>query len=538
MKRIIEVLGKRENAIFLGMGGVLLLGGLVWGATFWNAGAVEPSVPPTQTESSGERAKVISDPDANRAQDSTSGFPPLEVTRSKINKGYMATVKQGRVLEQVAAPDGATMVYLVQRTKTGDNGGSSRIDALWMAPQSESAESAPIAQIAGTDEDTIRRATRLCGFTNKDEFVYTTVKNEGSELVYYVNRFSMKQRTSTPLLELYRHDSNGRPAPAVLEAKLAPDKRHVLVRDERSGIASYDLKTGAQTRIVPGSEAVRVGETFLLAPEAGVGLYAAGRFQSDLWWFDWNTGGARQPFVAEPGMVDAGMDAGRKLIYYNWTYDRKTELAPAGDKRTLLASSGVQLADVKANPLKRFSLPKDSKEHLEFGGYNEERKTVLLHQFQLERTAAPNGTSAVIKKTTAWLLGDLKTGTMQPLQQVEVPDGWELKDMAFGSVLTDGGSDTPAEQVFVNMQDRTYYRAKWKTKQPMVLPEEDLVLFADEPSKRVFVSSLTRPDLVVAALNYKKYNWDNQEFAWLNGHWMSRYHKAAEGDKIFFFQIN
>ncbi|GMX64313.1 hypothetical protein Elgi_35810 [Paenibacillus elgii] len=536
MKRIIEVLSKRENAIILGVGGVLLLGGLVWGAMYWNAGAVEPSVPPAQAESSGEKAKVISDPDAYHAQDSVPGFSALEVTRSKINKGFAVTVKQGRVLEQVAAPDGVTMVYLVQRSKTGDSGSSSQIDALWMGPQSESAESASIAQIAGTDEDVIRRSTRLCGFMNKDEFIYTTVKNEGSELVYYINRFSLKQRTATPLLELYRHESNGRTAPGVLEAKLAPDKRHVLVRDERSGIASYDLKTGAQARIVPASEAVKVGETFLLAPETGVGFYAAGRFQSDLWWFDWNTGGARQPFAAEPGFVEAGMDAGRKLIYYNWTYDRKPELALAGDKRTLLASSGVQLADLKGNPLKRFSLPKGSKEHLEFGGYNEERKTVLLHQFQLERAAAP--TSVVVKKTTAWLLGDLKTGTMQPLQQVEVPDGWELKDMAFGSVLTDSGSDTPTEQVFVNMQDRTYYRAKWKTKQPMVLPEEDLVLFADEPGKRVFVSSLTRPDLVVAALNYKKYNWDNQEFAWLNGHWMSRYHKAADGDKIFFFQIN
>lgn len=538
MKRIIEVLGKRENAIFLGVGGVLLLGGLVWGAMFWNAGAVQPSVSPAQTETPGEKAKVISDPDAYRIHDSASGFSALEIVRSKINNGFMATVKQGRVLEQVAAPDGVTILYLVQRSKTGDSGSSSQIDALWMGPQSELAESAPIAQITGTDEDVIRRSTRLCGFMNKDEFVYTTVKNEGNELVYYLNRFSMKQRTATPLLELYRQESNGRTAPAVLEAKLAPDKRHVLVRDERSGIASYDLKTGAQARIVPASEAVRDGESFLLAPEAGVGLYAAGRFQSDLWWIDWNTGGAKQPFAAEPGFVDAGMDAGRKVIYYNWTYDRKPELALAGNKRTLLASSGVQIADLKANPLKRFSLPKGSKEHLEFGGYSEERKTVLLHQFQLVRAAATDGTAAVVKKTTAWLLGDLKTGTMQPLQQVEVPDGWELKDMVFGSVLTDGGSETAAEQVFVNMQDRTYYRAKWKTKQPMVLPEEDLVLFADEPGKRVFVSSLTRPDLVVAALNTKKYNWDNQEFAWLNGHWMSRYHKAADGDKIYFFQIN
>ena len=108
----------------------------------------------------------------------------------------------------------------------------------------------------------------------------------------------------------------------------------------------------------------------------------------------------------------------------------------------------------------------------------------------------------------------------------------------FGSVLTDAWNEAPGERVFVNIRDRTYYLIHWKMNPAVLEPGEDRVLLADESGQTRFVSSLNRPDLLVAALQYKKYNWDNRDFVGLSGRYVSRYKPQPDGDRIYIFQTN
>ncbi|TVY08277.1 hypothetical protein [Paenibacillus cremeus] len=463
-------------------------------------------------------------------------FPALQAVKAKAARGFQYTLKQdAHVMEQYSVPGNEKTLYFVIRTEQKEEDVWSQVDMLTVDPQTQSVTNEPIGFTYGVSPEKVRGATQLIGFVNSDEFLYTTLKNEAGELVYRVNRFSLTQRTVTPVMELYRFsEADAKLLPGITAADIAPDRQHMLVRDERSGLASYDLKTGSRQIIVPASGIHQADDALQVSNKAGISLYAATRFQSDEYLIDMNAGTAKQPFSEEKGWIDAGMDLNHSIVYYNFTYDRNPELIAHADSKAMLFPFGVQITDLKGAPLKRFSLPKDSNERLEFGGYNEEKKTVLLHKF----TIGPNAKGVPVKKTSGWLLGDLATGAMTPLQKTDVPDSWDRKDVLFGSVFTDVSNDLAAEQVFVNPTDQTYVMTRWKTKQVMLLPEEDTVMFADETSKRVFVSSLTRPDLIVAMTNYKKYNWDNHDFAWLKGRWVTRFHTQPDGDKLYAFQIN
>lgn len=459
-------------------------------------------------------------------------FPEIHIVKAK-SRTLQATLKKSRIMEQYTTPDRAKAVYFMQRTELQEDRPWTQIDFVSADPQSQAILQEPIALTYGIPSEVAEGSTRLCGFLSADEFLYTAVHNKGEDWVYEVNRYNLKNQTVTPVLELMYVPKETSSLPMVLGAGLSPDKRHVLIRDTKHGLALYDLKTGAASFDLPGSGEKRPGETLVQSPSSEVMLYSSSRFQNDVWWLDLNNGTAKQPFTAEQGLVDAGMDAGGHIVYYNFTYDRGGEQILAGEKRSLLNSFGVQLLDMKGNPIKRFSLPRDSAERMEFAGYSEEKKQVLLHRYTVA-----SGTKGPYKKTAGWLLGDMVSGETIPLASVNVPDSWDRKDVLYGSVLTDAVNDSPGAQAFANIQDRTVYMTKWRTGQLRVWPEEDSVLFMDEPGKRVFVSSLTRPDLIVAAFHYKKYNWDNRDFAMLSGHYLSRYQTQPDGDRIFFFQIN
>ncbi|CAG7650892.1 hypothetical protein ACFQI7_21700 [Paenibacillus allorhizosphaerae] len=463
-------------------------------------------------------------------------FPALAASKSKITKGTLFTLKdKAHVVEQYGVPDHNKIVYFVMRTEEQDGGVWNQTDAVTIDPKMQTMQSDPIGYSYGSSPEEVAQVTKLLGFVNNDEFLYITLKNEGSERVLRVNRFSVAKRTVTPVLDLYRFkDGDGALSSiTIAESAVSPDGRRLLVKDSRKGIVSYDMNTGAAKVIAPPAE-LGVRDKLFVSREAGVALYEAGLFRNDVRWIDLNSSEAKLPFASETGLLEAGMDASRKLLYYNFTYDREVRNFSLNDKKAMLYSYGVQMTDLKGVPIQRFSLPKESQERLEYGGcYSEDKKIVLLHRFTVET----NSKGMPYKKTTGWLTGDLATGTMTVLQKIDVPDSWERKDMLFGSVFTDVNNDTAAEQVFVNTLERTYYTSRWRTKEAVLLPEEDAIMFADETSKRIFVSSFTRPDLIVAVNNYKKYNWDNRDFVWLSGHWLSRYHTQPEGDKIYFFQI-
>lgn len=463
-------------------------------------------------------------------------FPELAASKSKVTKGTLYTLKDGaHVIGQYSMPDRSQIVYIVMRTKGQDDGTWSQTDAVTIDPKRQLLQSDPIGYSFGASPEQVSRFTKLLGFVSNDELLYLTLKNEGRDRVLRVNRFSVAKRTVTPVLDLYRFQEGDSALSAMTfgESAVSPDGRRLLLKDSGRGIVSYDLQTGAANIIAPPVPELEARDKLITSP-AGIALYTAGLFRSDVRRIDLNTSEAKQPFAAETGLVEAGMDAGRKLLYYSFTYDREVRHFSLNDNRAMLYPFGVQFADLKGAPLQRFSLPEDSPERLEYGGgYSEDKKIVLLHRFTVET----NGQGLPYKKTTGWFTGDLATGTMTPLQKIEVPDGWDRKDILFGSAFTDVNNETAAEQVFVNMPDRTYYSSRWRTKEAVLLPEEDAIMYADETSKRIFVSSFTRPDLIVAVNNYKKYNWDNRDFVWLSGHWLSRYHTQTEGDKIYFFQI-
>lgn len=460
-------------------------------------------------------------------------FPAISIVKSKQPQGMQATVKKGRILEQHAAPDHTKAYFFVQRSELQEGQPWTQVDLVGIDPGSQAIVQEPIGLTQGLPPEIAGDSTRLCGFLSADDFLYTAIHNKGEEWVYEVDRFNLASRKVTPVIELLHVPKDAGSYPMLLGAGLSPDKRHVLIRDTKHGLVLYDLKTGAAAIELPAAGEKRAGETFVQFPSSEVMLYGAGLFQNDLWWIDLNNGTVKQPFTAEQGLIDAGMDASGKIVFYNFSYERGAEHVLSGEKRSLLKSFGVQLLDLKGNPIKRFSLPKDSADRLEYAGYSEEKKLVLLHKYTVAA-----GSKGPYKKTSGWLLGDITSGAMTPLVPVDVPDNWDKKDVVFGNVLTDAVNNSPGAQAFANIQDRTVYMTKWRTKQLTVQTEEDRILFINEPSKRVFVSSLTRPDLIVAALNYKKYNWDNRDFALLRGRYLSRYQALPDGDRMYFFQIN
>ncbi|UQZ82780.1 hypothetical protein SK3146_01940 [Paenibacillus konkukensis] len=465
-------------------------------------------------------------------------FGPLQLGKVKLNRGFALTVKKAQVTKQYKAADERRMIYFIERELTQEEQAWTQMDIAVAEPSSGQYATQTVGYTYGPSPEPFEQSTLLCGFVSDDEFLYTTVLNADQEWIYQVNKFDLSQKTITPVMELFRYEplpGNGPAVPPVIySAELTPDKQHLFVRDSLNGIANYNLITGKMQRLIGGSNELRAGEHFETIGTSGIALFGANRYQSDIYWIDMNAGTVKQPFVQEKGYVDPGTDAKGKVMYYNFTYDRAPEQIMQGDNRTLLLSSGVQLVDLQGNLLKRFALPQDSKERLEFGGYSESKKSVLLHKYIM----ATGSKGQPYKKTVSWLIGDMTTGNMTVLNKVDVPDGWDKNDIVFGKICIEPLSPVNEEQVFVNVADNSYYMSRWKTKQVDLRQEEDVVTFVDEPSKRVFVSSFTRPDLLVAAFSYKKYNWDNQDFSWLDGHWMARHQSQTDGDKIFFFQVN
>ncbi|MFE5319122.1 hypothetical protein ACFQ88_10470 [Paenibacillus sp. NPDC056579] len=462
-------------------------------------------------------------------------FGTLNTVKSKVNRGFLLTVKQAHVIGQLSAPDSKRMVYLVRREHKQDDGAWTQTDIVTMEPQSGQMVQQPVGFAYGRTVEPFSESTKLCGFLSDHEVVYTTVVNADQEWVYQANVFDLERKTVTPLIELFRYEPLGGSwnAPVLYHAVLTSDNKHLFVRDSIGGMTHYSLSTGAKKQLINGTQEVRPGERFEL-PNSSLAIYGLNRYQSDMSWIDLNEGAVRQPFAAEQGFIDPGTDAKGKVMYYNFTYDRAPEHLMSFDNRTLLASSGVQLADFQGKKLQRFALSKESKECLEFGGYSESKNSVLLHKY----VTAVNSKGQPYKKTLQWLTGDIATGAMSELSRVDVPDGWDRSEVVFGTISTSPSTSASEEQVFVNFADRLYYMSHWKTRQVALKQEDDVITFVDEPSKRVFVSSFTRPDLLVAAFSYKKYNWDNPEFGWLSGGWMARHQTLPEGDKLFFFQIN
>lgn len=527
--------------------GLLVLSGLFYSVYFVFIPKSQHAAQVNAAETTKDRAKVftsaapyrvLEDYKLKNADLPIYDFGKLQITRSKISRGTALNVKKGHVIKQYTTPDGNGMLYFIQREQKLENQAWTQVDMAAMEPQSDQPVQETIAYTFGPMTEPFTQSTQLCGFLSDHEFLYTTVLNDEQQWVYQVNKMNLASKTITPVLELFRYEelpSNaGKALPVIYSAVLTPDMKHLFVRDSINGITHYDLQTGGRKWIVSGSNEIHPGEHFEIIGNSGIAIYGANRYQSDVSWIDMNDGSIRQPFSSEQGFVDPGTDAKGKVMYYNFTYDRSDSNVLKGDNQTLLLSYGVQLVDFKGNMLKRFALPKDSKDRLEFGGYSESKKAVLLHQY----TIGTNSKGAAYKKTVRWLIGDMATGTMTELKKVDVPDSWDKNDIVFGKICIEPYSPAAEAQVFVNVADNSYYMSRWKTKQVALHQDEDVVMFADVVSKRVFSSSFTRPDLLVAAFSYKKYNWDNQDFGWMNGRWMARYQNQPDGDKIFFFQIN
>ncbi|TDF95879.1 hypothetical protein [Paenibacillus piri] len=481
--------------------------------------------------------QVVEDYESSNGNLPQHQFGPLQLNKAKVNRGVQYQANQGHVLGEFASPDGLRMVYFIQRQQLQqEQSGWAQVDMVAYEPQSQQMMIEPIGFTYGDHLESALQSTTMCGYLSNETFLYTTVRNEDEMWVYRVNQYDLAHKKVTPLMELYRvpYTSAAGELPVIYSTQLTPDKKHLFVRDSINGITAYSLETGEKKQAAPGSNEIKPDEYFELRADGGAAVYGTARYQNDLWWFDPAAGTARQPFTAEQGLVDVGADAKGNLMYYNFTYDRAADNWMTGETQKLLLPKGVQVMDAQGNPVKRFSLPKESKERLEFGGYSESKKAVLLHKF----AAAVNNNGQPFKKTDSWLLGDLTTGSMTPLNKVDVPDSWDKKDVVFGNVTVNVAAVSAEQQVFVNTADNTYYMCRWKTKLVRLLDEDDTVLYQDEQNKRIYVSSLTRPDLVVAALSYKKYNWDNQRFSWLNGHWITRSQKLPEGDKMYFFQWN
>lgn len=507
-------------------------------------GIEKPSTFEQEGDSLWENAKLIQEPESYQVtkvtiEDSNAffAFPELQVVKSKFHHGMQAIVKKGHVIAQFPAQEDNKMIYFIGRTEQQEDRVWTQVDLVAVDPIDQSVTSEPIGFTYGASPDTVYRMTKLCGFLNRDEILYATLKNEEEKLVYQINRFSLSKRTVSPLLELYSYEMDATAFSQIIDIHLSPDRMHLWIRQKETGLYLIDLKNGKAKRLIPPPEGDRQDDTWMIAADGRFGLYTKHRFSNEVLWFDLNTGESKPLFTEEPGWMEAGTDRQGKVIYSHFTLDRSVDrIIGDWNGKAVLASSGVQLADGKGKLLKRFSLPKAAaQERLEFVDYSEDQKSVLLHQFKFETDAA----GKLYKKTVNWLLGDVTSGAMNVLQRVDVPDSWDKKEVMFGTVRMSGRPESGEQQIFAHPLDHTYFMPQRQTNHTVVFPDDDLVLFADESSKRVFLSSLTRPDLIVAALNYKKYNWDNHDFVWMNGgQWISRFKSFPDGDKIYFSQIN
>jgi|GEM_PF-5074912 len=492
-----------------------------------------------------ESFHVLEQFEAQHPQLPMHDFGPVQVLKAKQKpktaKTLQAVLDQGHVLHSYVTPDRQRVLYFVQRTAKEASHRWSQIDLVTVDPDTQQMTQAPISYAYGEQAETAAASTLLCGFLSNNVFLYATVSQTDPEWVYSLQRWDMTEQKATPVLELFRYAPGlsspvAEASPLMYEAVLAPDQKHLLTRDRLNGTLIYNLTDGSKKPLLAGAGERGTEAQVEISTETGIALYTAQPFQPDTWWLDMQADVKRQPFANEPGMIDAGIDSSGGVAYYNFTYDRSPSnlLNGSGPDNHLLLSYGVQLLDLQGHALSRFSLPEGAKERLEFGGYSSAKKTVLLHKY----TLAANKDGRMVKQTSGWLLGDMNTGAMTPLSRLTAPDSWDRNDVLFGQVTLDPVLASGEEQVFVNYADQTYFMCRWNTKQVVRYPEEDTILYADDSSKKVFISSFTRPDLVVAALNYKKYNWDNQAFLWINAHWISRYQDQPDGGKMYLFPIS
>ncbi|WP_248924923.1 hypothetical protein [Paenibacillus hamazuiensis] len=458
-------------------------------------------------------------------------FPALNVVPGKIPKGWQIAVKGARVIDQKATPDGTKSVCIVQRTESADGKEWTELDSLVADPHTQSFSHEALALVYGPWRQAAADATKIAGFLSSDDFVFTSVRNDGEDLTYFIGIYQMQNNMVKPLLKFGQLKTNDAGKPAIQSAWLSPDKNKVYIRDGQNAVFFYDLKAGGNPQTL--AAAGGANGAFWVSDQAGIAYASSRPYAADGVLIQLNSGETKKPFAAEPGWIEPGLAAKGKMVYYNFTNDRSPAHLVQGDKRTMLLPQGVQLTDTGGAPLKRFILGTGSKEYLEYGGYAEEKNAVILHKY----TVSESSGGRLYKKTTGWLLGDMNTGKMTELIKNDVPDGWDRKDIAFAQTTVDAYADSGKVQAFINMPDGTYYMTRWNTQEVNLMPEEDTVIYEDEPSKRVFISSFTRPDLVVSALSYKKYNWDNRKFAWLSGRWLTRYQSLPDGDKIYFFQI-
>lgn len=482
---------------------------------------------------SGWSERVVEAFQAQHPSLGTDWLPELSMTKSvRSARAFQLTLTEGRIIDQAAVPGQQAMLYLVARAKQLDGQPLVRVDMVQVDPAAQTKVQAPVSLTYGIPEEAVRAATRLCGFTGGEAWLYSTVRSEEGKRLVEIHRFEPKAGTRTPLLNvLTTEEADSRPF-RMMEAALSPDGSRLLLRDSRHGLGLYDMKTGESLARIDQTAEIHPGESFRYDSRSGLAWYSPGLFSSEAWLLDLRTGTAKQPFAAESGWVDAGTDESGSLLYGQLTTERAMEQVAAGTKRTLLQPNAVQVLDLKGATLQRFSLPKESGDCLEFAGAVPGGRQVVLRRFTV--SAGAHGT---VRKTTGWLLGDLGSGAMTPLVRVDVPNEWDRKDVALAGVLNDADSEAPGEQAFVHLPDFTYYPTMRHTRRFMERPGEDGLWFVDEQARRIFSSSLSRPDLIVAALSYKKYNWDNHDFVWSGGY-VSRVDAQPDGDRMYFFQIN
>ncbi|TBL81345.1 hypothetical protein [Paenibacillus thalictri] len=458
-------------------------------------------------------------------------FPELNIAKGK-GKVLQLTAKGAHVVRSIATFDNAGMMYAVSRTHQQDSDEWTELDAVTVNPQTGAIGTQALAVVNGPYREAAEKATVFAGFMNNDELLYASVRNAGEDLQHYIGKIQLSDGLVTPLIDLGSTKKGDTPSVALTDVWVSPDKKRVYVRDNQHAIVSYNLTTGAKTALVQPDS--KDDGAFWLSEQDGLAYNSPDRFGTDGSLIMLGSGEVKKPYAAEKGFVEPGLVAKGSMLYYNFTTDREPQQVVKGDKRTLLLPQGLQLLDLSGNPLRRFTLPADAKEKIEYGGYSAEQMALILHKY----TVAVNKKGQTIKKTAGWVLGDIQTGKLTDLTRIDVPDSWDRKDIVYAECTVNGSGENGYEQAFVNMLDNTYYPTKWNTQEMKSWPEQDAVFFSETENNRVFVSSFTRPDLVVSALGYQKYKWDNAYYQLLDGGWMARIRTLPDGDKMFFFPMN
>jgi len=407
------------------------------------------------------------------------------------------------------------------------------VDGVWFDSKGGTYGTFPLSYTYGKGSGPNGPVPFVLDFSEQGELLLLGARTAGDRLVYSVYRYNIPDQKMSAVMDAGTVRASEGDGTWLASAWLAPGGDLLLLEDNHQVIRAYSMADGSRRfEFIPPAESRESGR-YLPSPDKSSLLYMTEPHKGDaVWLVNAVQGTSSQPFSHEQGWIEPGFDASGKLIYDNFTYDRSESDLLGSGRNALLLAKGVQISDLHGDPVQRFAIAAGTEEYLEYAGYAEDRRKVLLHKYRVE-----TGEDGSWKKHTAdWLSGDLSTGEMVSLERLNVPDHWDRSDVYQASVHMDSASELL--HCFVNIADGTYFSPRWKNREMEQEKQKDRILYNDETNKRVYTRSFSRPDLGVSVMNYKKYGFEDGDFVWLEGGYLSRPQTVSEGLKLYFFRVS